>query len=256
MKKFIFISLLFISFTAICQVSGTMYVAAKSGLNMREAAGTNSKVLENIPYGTTVEIIQADEEYKSQLIENMLGYWQKVKYKNKTGYILDVYLLPWTPPMQGMVKEMKDYIDQVTSPYGKKLIIKSNPNNQYEEASWIIEKQLYYNGAEWHQQTGYEYGSDTWFLPGFTIQQGFLLLRLIPEFKYAIGESDAFPATNKSIKRGEYEQEYKITVEKEDYGNGDAWYKKVSIEYEDGAFYELQMFLIDNQLVISFSSGV
>ena len=236
MKKLILLPLLFVSVMVFAQQYGTMYVAAKSGLAIRESATNSSKALGNIPYGTKVEILQADGEIKSHIIENMLGYWQKVKYNNKTGYILDSYLLPWAPPKLATV-----------------LIVKSGSMDNMEEMGWEMRKQLYKNGAEWHQNFGYEYGSDVYFLPGFSVQQGFLLLRLLPEFKEAIGENDAFPLDSKTTTRNE--EEFKIIVDKEMLGDY-PWYKKLTIQYADGAYYELQLFQLDNQLVVSFSSGV
>ena len=84
--------------------------------------------------------------------------------------------------------------------------------NNIEESGWEITKQLYKNGAEWHHFSGYEYGSDTYFLPGFTMEQGFLLVRLIPEFKEVFGEKDEFPTENKTFKKGDVE--YTINVNK------------------------------------------
>jgi hypothetical protein len=44
-------------------------------------------------------------------------------------------------------------------------------------------------------------------------------------------------------------------VEKEMIGEF-PWIKKISIEYEDGAVYNFEMYQVDNQLVIFFGSGV
>ncbi|MBL0131414.1 MAG: hypothetical protein IPP43_10075 [Chitinophagaceae bacterium] len=119
---------------------------------------------------------------------------------------------------------MKNYLSQVTVPYGGKLIVKSGIMNNMEEGGWEIQKQLYKNGAEWHRHLGYEYGSDVYFLPGFSLQQGFLLLRLIPEFKEVFGEKDVFPTESKTFKKGEVE--YELKVEKEMFGDA-AWYTKI-----------------------------
>lgn len=34
------------------------------------------------------------------------------------------------------------------------------------------------------------------------------------------------------------------------------WFKRINISYEDGAIYEVQLYLLENQLVIFFGSGV
>jgi hypothetical protein len=100
---------------------------------------------------------------------------------------------------------------------------------------------------------GYEYGSDTWFLPDFSLENGFILMRLIPEFKEVFGEKEEFPTENRNFKKGD--REYSITVEKEMIGDH-PWFKRINISYEDGAIYEVQLYLLENQLVIFFGSGV
>lgn len=254
MRNFLFVTFLFLSLQLSAQLfPGTFYVAAKTGLSIREKPEPGAKVLDKIPYGTKIALLEFGEEKNSITTEGILGYWQKVKYNNKTGYIIDSYLFPWAPPKPAAVKTMKDYFKQVTLPVGTKQVVKSGTMNNIEEAGWQLTKQLYKNGAEWHETMGYEYGGEVYFLPGFSLQQGFLLIRLIPEFKDMFGEKDEFPVESKTFKKGEIE--YKITVEKETFEEFN-WFKKISIEYSEGASYFFEMFMLDNQLVISFSSGV
>jgi hypothetical protein len=256
MKNIFFLALLFVSFSAAAQLmGGTMYVAAKTGLSIREKPEAGAKVLDKIPYGTKITVLEYGEEKKSITTEGMLGYWQKVKYNNKTGYIIDSYLFPWAPPKLATVKEFKHYLAQVTVPFGGKLLIKSGTMNNIEESGWQLTKQLYKNGAEWHETRGYEYGSDVYFLPGFSLQQGFVLLRLIPEFKELFGEKDEFPVESKTFKKGDVE--YQITVDKLSWDDGAyTWVQKIRVEFSPEVSYSLEMFVLDNQLVISYSSGV
>lgn len=254
MKKILLIVFLFVSVISIGQHSGTMYVAAKTGLSIREKPEAASKVLEKIPYGTKIALLEMTEEKQSITTEGILGYWQRVKYNNKTGYIVDSYLFPWPPPKLTTVKEMKNYLSQVTVPFGAKLLVKSGTMNNISEGGWQVTKQLYKNGAEWHEHLGYEYGSDIYFLPGFSLEQGFLLLRMIPEFKEVIGEKDEFPSASKKFKKGDID--YEITVEKRSFGEEFVWVDKIHIEYSEGATYIFEMYMLDNQLVIFMASGV
>lgn len=254
MKKILLSSFLFVSIIAVAQQNSTMYVAAKTGLSIREKPEAASKVLEKIPYGTKITRLEMTEEKKSITTEGILGYWQKVKYNNKTGYIVDSYLFPWPPPKLTTVKEMKNYFSQVTVPFGAKLLVKSGTMNNISEGGWQVTKQLYKNGAEWHEHQGYEYGSDIYFLPGFSLEQGFLLLRMIPEFKEVIGEKDEFPTASKKFKKGDID--YEITVEKRSFGEEFVWVDKIHIEYSEGATYIFEMYMLDNQLVIFMASGV
>lgn len=252
MKNFLLLVVLAASCSLAAQ-TGTFYVAAKSGLSIREKPDAAAKVLDKIPYGTKVTLLEDSNEWVSIKTEGLMGYWRKVKYNNKTGYIVSSYLFT-VPPPAATVKDMRSYIAQITQPFGSKLVVKSGSMNNVEEGGWELHKQLYKNGAEWHQFTGYEYNSDTYFLPEFTIQQAFLLLRLIAEFKEPVGDKDEFPLADKTIKKGE--KEYKITVEKELINGDYPWVKKITIEYEEGAIYTFELFQIDNQVVIFLGAGV
>ncbi len=258
MKNFFLLVLLIVSLGTSAQLmGGTLYVAAKTGLSIREKPETGAKVIDKIPYGTKITVLEYGEEKKGITTEGMLGYWQKVKYNNKTGYVVDSYLFPWAPPKLTTVKEMKNYLAQVTVPFGGKLIVKSGTMNNIEESGWEIHKQLYKNGAEWHEHLGYEYGSNAYFLPGFSLQQGFLLLRLIPEFKEVFGDKDEFPSESKTFKKGEVE--YTIKIDKQIFGEGEyksSWIEKIRVEYSPDASYNFEMYMLDNQLVIFFGSGV
>jgi hypothetical protein len=252
MKRIILFLMLLSAFNAFAQQSGTLYVAAKTGLSMRERPDAEANVLEKIPYGTKISIIPVDEELKSIMTEGIEGYWQKVKYNNKTGYILDSYLFPWPPPKLATVKEMKNYFAQVAVPFGGKLVVKSGTMNNIEDGGWQVDKQLYKNGAEWHQFHGYEYGSNTYFLPNFSLQQGFLLLRMIPEFKEVFGEKEEFPTKTTTIKKGEVE--YLIRVDK--WLEDSPFIQRIHIEFSPDASYIFDMYMMDNQLVIFYGSGV
>jgi hypothetical protein len=254
MNKRNLILLAFVFFcSAVFSQTRTAWVAAKSGLSIREKPAIGAKVLDKIPYGTKISLLQTEEELVSVVTEGMHGYWQKVTFNNKTGYIVGSYLLPVAPPKLAVVKEMADYFKQVYTPFGNKLVVKEGQRFNIEEGGYEVQKQLYKNGAEWQRFMGYEYGSDTWFLPDFTMEDGFILMRLIPEFKEVFGEKDEFPTESRTFKKGE--REYSITVEKEMIGEH-PWIKRISIEYEDGAIYEVQLYLLENQLVIFFGSGV
>jgi hypothetical protein len=257
MKSILLIALITISISTYAEPDGTYYVAARTGLSMREKQDANAKVLDKIPYGTKITTIPEDGDWKVIVTEGLTGYWKKVKYNNKIGYIVDSYLLPWPPPKLATITTMKQYLAQVAVPFGQKLVIKSGTMQQITEDGWELSKQLYKNGGEWHQLYAYEYNSDTYFLPNFSLQQGFLLCRLLKEFKEVFGEKDEFPTANKKYKKEEREYELKLfkTTDEVEY-TGPYTIDKIKIGYEDGAIYDFEMYMQDNQLVIFFSGGV
>jgi hypothetical protein len=253
MRSFIFLLLLTIAVNSRGQ-SGTYYVAAKGGLSLRDRPDVNATVITKIPYATKVSVSEGGDSEKPVNTEGLNGFWKKVTYNSKSGYIVDSYLIPWPPPAAS-IRSLKDYIRQVTVPFGAALEVKGGEMNNIEDGGWQMNKHLYRNGAEWHEFTGYEYGSNTWFLPGFDIQQAFVLLRLLPEFHEIFTEKDVFPLTNKTYKKGQVE--YDLKVEMEDPGTGlSKWVKKIKVEWGDGAVYTFEMYMVENQVVIFLGSGV
>ena len=249
MRKFFLLAFLVFSMDCLAQISGTLYVAAKSGLSLREKKDVNSKVLAQIPYGTKISINYPDE-IVNITSDGIIGAWAKTSFNGKSGYIVNTFLIPWPPP-KATVKTMKQYLPQVSPAAGAPVIVKAGSIESLEDGGSNTKKQLYKNGAEYHEETFYEAGNDIYFLPGFTIEQGFILLRLLPEFKNVFGEKDNFPTEDKTTKRGD--NDYMVRVEKLE---GSEWIQKIRIEYADGAYYTFEMFLLGGQLVISYGGGV
>jgi len=225
------------------------YVAAKSGLSMREKPDAKATVLIKIPYGTKLTVNY--EEIINISTEGMEGAWAKTTYNGKTGYIVNSYLLPVAPP-KAATKTMKEYLSQLSAPAGTPVILKNGNTNDPESLGSSLKKQLFKNGAEYHEEQFYEANNNNYFLPGFTIQQGFILVRLIPEFKDVFNDKDEFPTATKTFKKDN--REYTVKVEK---ASDDAnWIEKISVDYEDGAIYHFSMLVVGGQLMIVFGGGV
>ncbi len=255
-KVFLFLFVAF-SFNCFGQPFGPFYVSAKTGLSMREKPDAASKVLEKIPYGTRITTIDDGGEWKEIVTEGLTGYWRQVKFNNKTGYVVDSYLSSWAPPKLATIQNMKQYLGQVSLPAGAKVTIRSGTMKEITESGWELSKQLYKNGAEHHDFMAYEYGSDTYFLPGYSIQQGFILCRLIPEFKDIFGEKDEFPLTSKKFTKDGKEYEVQVIRPGDDPDDTSPFsIEKIVIRFDDGASYFFEMYMQENQLVILFSAGV
>ena len=251
MKKLFLFAALLCSLVITAQETA-LYVAAKTGLNIRDKPETSARVLDKIPYAAKISLKESNEQNKKINTEGFIGYWRKVTYNSITGYIIDAYLLPYPPPNAG-TKTMKEYLSQVSVAFGDSLIISDGTMNNVEEGRSQLVKQLYKNGAEWHEFLGYEYNSMTYFIPGITMQQAFLLVRLLPEFAEYVSEKDEYITTSKKVKKREREYEYK--AEKEVFGDT-PWINRIKIGFEDGAIYDFEMFQIDNQVVIFYGAGV
>jgi hypothetical protein len=247
MRNLMLLALLCCSFSLFAQLN-IGYVSIKAGANMRERPDVNATVLEKIPYAAKLELNDKEESPMPVKTEGFVGAWRKVNYNGKSGYIVDTYLLPQPPPKSG-IKTIKEYLAQIADTFGNELTVKGGT----EEIGWQLNKQLFKNGAEWHQYQGYEYGSFTYFLPGFSMQQAFLLVRMLPEFEEVAGIKDAFPRESKKIKKDD--TEYSIKVESESY-TAEPWIKRIRIKFEKGAIYNFEMYEVDDHIVIFYGAGV
>lgn len=231
----------------------TYYAAAKAGLSMREQPNTSAKVLEKIAYGEKLVTIADEGAQVAISTEGFNGYWWKVKYNNKTGYIVNSYVLPMPPP-KATVKKLSDYFAQVSTKAGNPVVIKKSEAALAEMGELSLTKQLFKNGMEWHSTQGYEYGSDLYLLPDFTIEQCFLLVRLIGQYPDVVAEKDPFPAKNTKIKNEIGDKS--IEVERENYDGKPGPIKKIKIGAAQGAVTEFEIFMLDTQAVIFWTSGV
>lgn len=255
MRKIFLLALIVITIDGMAQRMETFYVAAKSGLSLREKQDINSKVLVKIPYGTKISVAYETPYYDETAnisSEGMEGQWDKTSFSGKTGYVVNSYLFPWPPP-KATVKTLKQYFPQISAIAGAPVIVKSGSIESLESGGSNLKKQVFKNGAEYHEESFYESNNDAYFLPGFTLQQGFVLVRLIPEFKDVFWADESFPAAGRTFTKNGHE--YKLTVDSEKTGDY-SWINRISLEYEDGAVYNFQMFILGGQLVISFGGGV
>jgi hypothetical protein len=254
MKQLLVLMAALLACAALAAQNNDWYAAAKAGLSIREKPDAKAKVLDKIPYGEKVALSYGTNDSIINIVtEGLGGAWAKTTYKGKTGYVVNSYLFP-APPPKATVKTLKDYLKQL-SPTAGPAVTRKRPEKMGDfEYSASLTKQLYKNGAELHAYFAYEYNSDTYFLPDFTIEQGFLLLRLLGEHPDAIGPADTFPHSN-AKKKTKYD-ECTITVEKETYGEPVKVTKRLRYEWQEGAYYVLEFSLLDGQLVVVSSGGV
>jgi hypothetical protein len=74
-----------------------LYVTAPSGLSLREFNNLNSERLANMPYGTKVKVIKA-EENATMTLAGVKGAMDEVEFNHKTGFAFTGYLSKFFPP--------------------------------------------------------------------------------------------------------------------------------------------------------------
>lgn len=120
--------LLFFSFSLLqaadtYQSNDTLYVWARSGLNVRQEASTGSKILGKLLPGEWIRIIakpkrqysltaiapysasQADIEYPEDFTDTayqLKGNWVQIESEHVNGFVIDMYLLDLIPPESPM----------------------------------------------------------------------------------------------------------------------------------------------------------
>lgn len=72
--------------------STKLYILSENGVNLRSAPGLESEKIVNVPHGGEVTIAQLPAAGDAFTYEKIPGYWVKVKYKGKTGWIFDGFL--------------------------------------------------------------------------------------------------------------------------------------------------------------------
>lgn len=249
----VFFCLFFLLCSQLINSQTVLYAAARNGLSIRQDPSSTSAVLDKLPYGQKIEVPAETPNENPVSTEGFRGNWVKVTYNGKTGFIVNSYLLPLPPPKAG-TKDLREYLSQVGAVNSKPMVLKYGKNNDDGIGQTVLTKQWYTNGAEWHVYEGYEYGSETTIIPQFNVQQAYLLLRLIKPYPLIIGDADAFPIKNATVKKANSGKS--ITVEKEVYTESNFYIKKIKYEVDDGVIYSLEIYELDNQAVIYFNGGV
>jgi len=260
MKKIILPLLLILAanINIVAQEMQTMYVAAKQGLNVMSKPNAKAKVLGKIAYGQKVTLAPYVAEIESPenntiVVDGFTGYWQKVTFNNKLGYVIDSYLFPVAPPKKDIVT-LEAYFNQLSTIAGKSYVKNPGDPNLLGSGGDELTKKLYKNGMEIHKFLGYEYGSDLYILPGFSIEKAFLLMRLLQAEPDLIGEKDSFP-TESSTTKLMGGREKTLTVEKTTYYDR-PFVTKLQFDTADGASIEFSIYTLDGQAVIFKSEGV
>lgn len=253
MKHIILFILVFLSIISHvnAQTQKTVYNAYKLGLSIRDRPSAQASVISKIPYGEKLILVNAYDDTVSLVNEGMTGNWNLVEYKGKKGYVAGMYLLDFPPPAAN-VKSMIDYLNQLSAPAGAALVVTKGKYG--DEIYSQYKKQLYKNGFEYCSAVYYESNYNHYFLLDVTLQQAFIIVRLIPEFKDVFSAADTYPTTSSTVKLTEpYETDKQITVEQL---NVPGPPEKIKVSYQQGAVYDFEMFQLNGQLVISFGGGV
>lgn len=227
-----------------CKAQSDLYSAARAGLNLREAPEQSAKVLVKVPFGEKMKALN-DSLYGVAYTEGMQCNWRKIQYGGKTGYAASAYVLPIKPPASAP-EELIKYLETVGTKVGES----QYENRSSEEAGIKVEKKLFKNGLSYRIITGYEYYKETVWLPNFSMEQAYVLARLISPISGLLSPEDAFPSVSNTPENSELRSvDVRFAFE-----NSYPYY--VKFEYCEGACFTLTIDNEGGEISISISAGV
>ncbi len=162
-----------------------IYILALSGLNLRAAPNSKGSKIMTLPYGAKVKVVElTDKLFQSGAVE---GYWIKVSFQDKQGYIFDGFTAPLPAP-------------EITSdPFGmiyeEKYLGKKGGEYTNKQGKVI---QPYNFGVYTYTETSEISGSAYTYIPKIRLSQAFYLARAIAiAGDWWFSAADEFPTEQK-----------------------------------------------------------
>ena len=90
---------LFLAFFAAQPISAQLQffpeeiIVNASSLNLRDKPEKSGKVVEKLPRGAALSLVELANGGQYEEVDSITGYWVKVQYKNKTGYVFSPYVV-------------------------------------------------------------------------------------------------------------------------------------------------------------------
>jgi hypothetical protein len=176
------------------EIGDTLHNWAKSGLKIRAEKGFDSKVIETIPFGEQIIMLERKDEYYSHEYEfdiidsykvrgtekdtiKFRGQWIKISFKDKIGYVFDSYLSKLGIPKETDLKEF------LSSEIGIVKVVKALP--KIGEGK---EKIVYNNGAYLMNFIGGSTSNFKLVIPEFSFEEAFQLIYYLNTYVVKIEE--------------------------------------------------------------------
>ncbi len=192
--KYIFSFLIFISLNQVFaidtyQANETLNVLTLSGIKLRDKPG--GTVLQSIPYASKVVTLEPKNNIFPVTVEGIKGSWVKVNFNEKIGYVFDGFLSRLPAPsltdanLRAYVKrEFKVLSNDLPLSYWADSDLGASGNTVLF-LEWNGEKCAYENHFY------YEGGGENLSLPGVSLEEAYLLVRVIERdaYEYVLKEA-------------------------------------------------------------------
>ncbi|MBK6995101.1 MAG: SH3 domain-containing protein [Lewinellaceae bacterium] len=179
------------------QVGDSLFVWAKSGLNLRIKPSIDAPKLTVIPYGNTIEVIDTAIQTLSHSIViakpkekdgfRLKGFWVMVKYGEKVGFAFDGYLSKL--PVVDISKDKKEtefngFYHYAVRLWGKPLKERRWQTHSGEKNHFDM---IFKNGTTYHGYEGMKGGKYIFRIPTLHLTEAYLLGNAIHDIESYVG---------------------------------------------------------------------
>jgi len=230
----------------------TLNVLTISGIRLRDKPEGN--VLQTISYGSKVVTLESKNYNYPKTVEGIKGSWVKVRFNGNVGYVFDGFLS--SLPAPSLSDDLKSYLKREF-----KLLSSEMP------LAFLRDNDLGPSGSnviffEWKNQQGaysehfyYEGGGEYLSIPGVSIEEGYLLMRIIK--RENIGHAKTELAKFEGFDARPYEQFVLNGISYYNAGNGVV--REIEDYYEcdldEGCSYMLTITKHEGFLLIDLGGG-
>lgn len=153
-----------------------LYVHAPSGLKLRNTPDGET-VLTTIPYGTKLKALENRGTVAPKTVDGLKGFWAKVTYDGKTGYLFDGYLSMLPTPKPGCTSLLQYCKDNFTTT--TEMLITSFNDTDGDDMSESSTQLFKFNGktVTYAKNEGYEWTDESIVFTGFTNEDAYLVAR-------------------------------------------------------------------------------
>ena len=196
------------------------WVLAKSGLNVRERAGTGYAKTGKLKYGAEVRVLDARGEKLE--IEGIPGDWVKVEIGELKGYVFDGFLSVFPPPASSEeyppVKEwLSDFAKTLGAPRTEKKVL---DEGEEWESIQNLTFQDYEGGLTYSLEEDDMSISESVFLPGAPLENAFLLGKQLDKLykDFSLGKVEEAGSWHEEGERGNEVQYLDLETEQDSKG--------------------------------------
>jgi hypothetical protein len=164
------------------QSNESLNVLTVSGIKLRDKPG--GAVLQSVPYAAKVITLEAKNNNYPTHVEGISGSWVKVKFNDKIGYVFDGFLSRLPAPSLTDAN-LSAYVKREFKVLSEDLPLSYLTNNDLG-ASGNTVLFLEWNGQKcaYENHFYYEGGGESLSIPGVSIEEAYLLVRIIEREAY------------------------------------------------------------------------